>query len=132
MAPREIPTILVKMDISTGYSISTEVHDIIPFVAIPSSDKYGTHYTRWQLPLEPAFACTTHKMQGSTAKHGAVIQPSIGKPFSRGLDYVAPSRPTELNNLFLLRRLSEENFNGFKTEITDISNEYNRLRQINK
>ena len=72
-----------------------------------------------------------HKMQGSTAKHGAVIQPSIGRPFSRGLDYVAPSRSTELNNLFLLRRLSEENFNGFKTEITDINNEYNRLRQLN-
>ena len=29
----------------------------------------------WQLPLEPAFACTTHKMQGATAKYGAAIEP---------------------------------------------------------
>ena len=41
-------------------------------------------------------------MQRATAKYGAVIDPSEKTSFSRGLDYVATSRPTELNKLFLL------------------------------
>jgi hypothetical protein len=95
------------MDRPVGYSISKSesdiLGDIIPFVAVCKSDEiYCTHYHRWQLPLEPALAFTTHKMQGTTATDGAVIEPSGNKPFSRGIDYVATSRPTVLNNLFLL------------------------------
>ena len=119
------------MDLNTGYSISNEMPNIIPFVAMPGSDKYNHKFTRWQLPLEPAFACTTRKMQGSTAKYGAVIMPSIGRPFARGLDYVAASRPTELNKLFLLKRLEESNFNSFQADITAIKNEYIRLHNLN-
>ena len=29
-------------------------------------------YYRWQLPMEPAYAITTHKMEGATAKFGAL------------------------------------------------------------
>ena len=56
--------------------------------------------------VEPAFACTAHKMQGATAKHGAVVEPSPNKPFARGLDYVTVSRPTEFTNPTLLSPLT--------------------------
>ena len=77
------------MDLQNECSIDPANRNIIPLVAVTSpEEKYNKYYHRWQLPLEPAFACTTHKMQEVTASNGAVIQPSINKPFARGLDYV--------------------------------------------
>jgi hypothetical protein len=130
MPEREIPTVLVKMDIEIGYSVYDHIKNIIPFVAICSGTKYSKNYHRWQIPLEAAFACTTHKMQGTTAKNGAVILPSANQPFARGLDYVAPSRPTELKNLFLLRRLTSAHFTSHKQEILAIEEEYTRLNNL--
>ena len=63
--------------------------------------------------INAAFACTTHKMQGATAKYGAVMEPSANNPFARGLDYVAASRPTELKKLFLLTPLTNKHFTAF-------------------
>ena len=63
-------------------------------------------------------------MQGSTAKYGAVVQPANGQPFVRGLDYVAPSRPTELKKLFLQRSLTTHNFNGFQPDVASLKEEY--------
>ena len=118
------------MDINIQYSIGHDGTNIIPFVAICSQDeKYNKNYHRWQIPLEASFACTTHKMQGSTAKFGAVIEPSKGKPFARGLDYVAPSRPTELAKLILLGPLTEAHFTSFPKERHAIKEEYMRLRE---
>ena len=126
---REIPTVLVKMDLDIGYSIISDKPNIIPFVAVcKMEDKYLKIFHRWQIPLEPAFACTTHKMQGTTAKFGAVILPSQNKPFARGLEYVAPSRPTELNNLYLLGPLTEVHYSAFPQERHEITQEYDRLR----
>jgi hypothetical protein len=62
----------------------------------------------------------SHKIQGTTATSGAVIQPSVNKPFARGLDYVAISRPTELSKLFLLGPLTGNKFTSFPKERTDI------------
>ena len=128
---REIPTVFVKMDTPIGYSISSTIASVIPFVATTSvDDLYNKHYHRWQIPLAPAFACTTHKMQGATAKHGAVIEPSANKPFARGLDYVAASRPTELHKLILLSPLTEVHFNSFPQERHSIRQEYDRLKKL--
>jgi hypothetical protein len=124
MPEREIPTVLVKMDIEIGYSVSDHIKNIIPFVAICSGTKYSKNYHRWQIPLEATFACTTHKMQGMTTKNGAVILPSANQPFARGLDYVAPSRPTELKNLFLLRRLTSDHYTSHKREYTRLNHFY--------
>ena len=77
---------------------------------------YRKHYHRWQIPLEPAFASTTHKMQGTGAKFGAVIDPSENEPFARGLDYVAATRPTELANLTLLAPVTVNQFSAFHQE----------------
>ena len=128
---REIPTVFVQMDLPIGYSISSTTPSIIPFVAVTTeADTYNNYYHRWQLPLEPAFATTTHKMQGATAKYGAVVDPSPGTPFTRGLDYVAVSRPTELNNLTLLAPLTPAHFNGYIPERHLIRTEYDRLRSL--
>ena len=64
-------------------------------------------------PLQPALACTTHKKQGATAKHGAEVEPSANNLFPRGLDYVTVSRPTELANLTPLNPLTPPHFTGF-------------------
>ena len=131
LVDREISTVFVKMDLPIGYSVSTTIPNVIPFVAITSDDDvYRKHKHRWQIPLEPAFACITHKMQGATAKFGAVIQPSAKKPFARGLDYVAASRPTELANLTLLAPLTVDQFSAFPQERHNIREEYNRLREL--
>jgi hypothetical protein len=132
MDPREIPIVLVQMDNTIGYSIFADKLNVIPFSAICQGDKYCKNYHRWQLPLEPAFACTTHKIQGTTASFGAVIEPSIKKPFARGLDYVAVSRPTELSKLYLLGPLTDTKFTAFPKERNDIKNEYIRLQELNQ
>ena len=69
-------------------------------------------------------------MQGATAKHGAVVEPSANKPFAWGLDYVAVSRPTELVNLTLLNPLTPAHFTAFPEERHAINQEYERLRNL--
>ena len=130
MPPREIPTVYVEMDQRIGYSVRSGPKDVIPFVAVCRlEDKYLKKYHRWQLPLEPAFACTTHKMQGATAKYGTFIEPSSNQPFERGLDYVASSRPTEVCKLFLLAPLTNKQFTSFPQERHDIREEYYKLQE---
>ena len=128
---REIPTTFVKMDLPIGYSISRAIPNIIPFVAITTvDDKYSKNYHRWQIPLEPVFASTTHKMQGATAKFGAAIEPSAKKSFARGLDYVATSRSTELAILTLLAPLTVNQFSAFPQKRHSIRQDYDRLREL--
>ena len=115
---REIPTVFVKMDEKIGYSISSIID------SVTSEDVlYHKYYHRWQLPLQPVFACTTHKTQGATAKQRAVVDPSANKLFPKGLDYVAVSSTTELANLTLLNPLTPAHFTGFAQERHAINQE---------
>lgn len=83
-----MPTVFVQMDLNIEYLIGRDGTNIIPFVAICSQDKkYNKNYHRWQIPFEPSFACTTHKIQGSTAKFGAVIEPSKVEPLTTWLHH---------------------------------------------
>ena len=41
---REIPTVFVKMDLTIGYSISTTIQNVIPFVAITTGDHIYRKY----------------------------------------------------------------------------------------
>ena len=53
-------------------------------------------YYRWQLPLIPATALNTHKVQGLTAENGIVYKPTYnGRHWARALEYVAISRCTQ-------------------------------------
>ena len=93
------------------------------------------NYYRWQLPLTPAAAITTHKSQGITAKDGVVYEPSAlltksSKPHTRGLEYVAISRCPDISKLFLLKPLKAEHFNQYTKEIELIDQCYANLRKI--
>lgn len=119
---------LVRMDDDIGYSAVPSMLNILPFTAqCDDTEKYDKNYHRWQLPLKAAFATTTHKMQGSTAKGNCVTLPSENKPWSRGLDYVANSRAKDLSKLFLLRPLTASHFTSHPKERMAIAREYERL-----
>ena len=62
-------------------------------------------------------------MQGATAKHGAVVEPSANKLFARGLVYAAVSRPTELAILMLPNPLAPAHFTCFPQERHAINQE---------
>ena len=124
----EMPIVFVQMDDHNGYSITTNDLTIIPFTAkCDETTKIDKNYHRWQIPLRAAFATTTHKMQGSTAKGNCVTLPSEVSPWNRGLDYVANSRAKDLTKLFLLRPLRESNFTSHSEERFLIDEEYARL-----
>jgi ATP-dependent exoDNAse (exonuclease V) alpha subunit len=115
----EIPIVFVKMD-----------DDILAIAVASNPDttvKYDKKYHRWQIPLKAAYATTTHKMQGSTAKGNCVTMPSENKPWCRGLDYVANSRAKDITKLFLLRPLRESNFTSHSAQRNRIDDEYTRL-----
>ena len=105
---------------------------VIPLSLIQSRETVKAQnitYYRWQLPLKPAAAITTHKAQGITAKFGVVYAPSTkSKPFARGLEYVAISRCPDINKLFLLHHLRESHFNSYQEQIQEISTCYQNLR----
>ena len=89
----------------------------------------NNYYYRWQVPLAPAAAITTHKAQGITAKNGVVYSPSTkARPFPRGLEYVAISRCPNVNMLFLLHHLRETHFTSYCGEIVEINECYERFR----
>ena len=80
---------------------------------------------RTQFPLTLSWACTVHKVQGLTLSKGVVsFDLEKQKSFNQGQMYVAISRITNINNLFLIGEYSP---NAFKVN-TDATVEYNRLR----
>jgi ATP-dependent exoDNAse (exonuclease V) alpha subunit len=124
----EMPIVFVQMDDNNGYSITTNGQTVIPFTAqCDTTEKIDNNYHRWQILLKAAFATTTHKMQGSTAKGNCVTIPSKVSPWNRGLDYVANSRAKDLTKLFLLRPLKSTNFTSHYDERLLIDDEYARL-----
>jgi hypothetical protein len=123
-----MPIVFVQMDDNYGYSITTNGQTVMPFSAhCDETAKIDNNYHRWQIPLRAAFATTTHKMQGSTAKGNCVTLPSEISPWNRGLDYVANSRAKDLTKLFLLRPLRTTNFTSHEPERILIDEEYARL-----
>ena len=56
--------------------------------------------------------------------------PPPKKPFARGLDYVAASRPTELANLTLLAPLTVCQLSAYPQERHYIREEYTRLKEL--
>ena len=79
---------------------------------------------RTQFPLL-SWGCTVHKVLGLSLSKGVVsFDLEKQKSFNQGQMYVAISRITNINNLFLIGEYSR---NAFKVN-TDATTEYNRLR----
>ena len=106
---------------------------IIPLTLMQSTETLKANnvtYYRWQLPLLPAAAMTTHKAQGMTAKNDVVYAPTSGKrPFCRGLEYVAISRCPSVNKLFLLHHLRPSHFTCYFKQNQETDNFYENLRR---
>ncbi len=66
-----------------------------------------------QMPLAPAIAATTYKLQGKTCK--GVVLYSLNEPGRQRTSlYVAASRVTTLKGLFLCEKLTEDDFKYFR------------------
>lgn len=63
---------------------------------------------RIQYPLNPAEGVTVHKIQGATEKE-MCVDLSSGRPPSRNLLYVALSRVTSLDGLYIINKMPELN-----------------------
>lgn len=123
---REIPIVLVQMDQDLGdLTCVPGVRNVIP---ITSRSYTKNKFTRIQLPLLPAHASTIHSAQGLTAEFGVVLQPSQGRPFAYGLEYVGCSRAKSMDQLRILNHpLRVSHFNFDQTSLEKIKKEYDRL-----
>lgn len=66
----------------------------------------GRIIIRQQFPLVAAWASTIHKVQGASLQRAAI---SIGKDvFEKGMAYVALSRVTKLENVYLISFCSQK------------------------
>jgi hypothetical protein len=122
------------MDDDAGFSIVPTVSNVVPFAEL--CDNYcmfANDFQRWQLPLRPASATTTHKMQGTTVTGNCVTLATDIKqrlPFTRGIDYVCHSRVRDLTSLFLVRALQPIHFTHFDADRKKVHVEYKRLRDL--
>ena len=119
------------MDDNIGYSISSTIPNLIPISKVLSDTKIKGKYFRYQLPLDMAHCLTTHKRQGITAIHGAVITPTAYNaiPFSRGLEYVQLSRSRRLEEIFIIgNKFHKNHFACHDAERGKIEREYIRLQ----
>ena len=82
---------------------------------------------RTQFPLALSLACTVHKVQGLSLMSAVVIFDLENQnSFNEGQMYVALSRVTKIDNLFLIGKYSP---NVFKVNENAVI-EYSRLREI--
>ena len=105
---REIPIVLVQLDDDSKYKLSK--NNVVPIMAVECLQKVilgDDKYTRWQLPLLPAHARTTHSCQGITAWTDIIVD--VRNQFYGGL-YVAISRAKELSRIFLTEAMKPKHF----------------------
>ena len=75
-----------------------------------------------------SWACTVHKVQGLTLDAGVVsFNLENQRSFNQGQMYVALSRVTRINNLFLIGEYSLDSIRVNENATT----EYNKLRENN-
>ena len=75
---------------------------------------------------------TVHSAQGITSEAGIVGFPTVGTPFTRGLEYVIISRATKRENIILMSPLFPWHFNHPKYSVDRelIRSEYDRLARL--
>jgi hypothetical protein len=127
---RELPIVLVQMDgteESFPYTCYNKVPRLVPICAIANTSRMtatGNKYARYQIPILPAHGRTGHSVQGYTAYDGVVDD--VGSQFFAG-EYVALSRATDIEKVFLLKPVQEKHFTCFPEYRKLVHEEYLRL-----
>ena len=134
----EIPVVFVKMDrvdatIDNNPEEGKRKKGIIPFVAESTKDQTvkanGRSFHRIQLPLLLAHASTVHKFQGLTAISDIVMEPAE-RVFAMGGDYVALSRATDIERIYLSKQVRAKHFTSHSDKRQMVASEYRRLRSL--
>ncbi|CAI5676944.1 unnamed protein product [Oreochromis niloticus] len=89
----------LKMDNETSGKNNRTPADDMVYIERAEENLKQKGVVRRQFPVKLAFACTIHKVQGMTTTSAVVSLKSIFEP---GMAYVAVSRVTSLNGLYLL------------------------------
>ena len=122
-----ITTVHIKFDnATTGTSLQNpNYNNSVPIDLYRQEFVYKGHsIIREQFPLQPAWACTVHKTQGLSLD-SAVI--SLGDTlFQAGQAYVALSRVTTFNNLYITTITPTKIYAN-----ATVTNEYIRLADLN-
>jgi len=130
---RQNPIVFVKMDNFKGQSCYQDIPNVVPFCQIQSRSKLRNRYYRYQLPLSIAHCSTVHKYQGLTAKNALILYPPDPRSrFPRGLVYVMTSRPTRMEDIYLMSPLHFNHFNkpgDHRIKFDMIKAEYERLER---
>lgn len=147
----QIPIVLVRVDEEFWGAPKHNFFDIPPplegrrgnwerVIAVPpveSQKNYQLNFsggrkkvTRIQLPLIPAFALTVHKSQGLNKNY--VLFVASSKLFARAITYVALSRCTTLEGLYIVgRKITTQHFKQtFGNEDSVIRAQTARLRKF--
>ncbi|CAI5653237.1 unnamed protein product [Oreochromis niloticus] len=96
---RHIIKLGLKMDNETSGKNNRTPADDMVYIERAEENLKQKGVVRRQFPVKLAFACTIHKVQGMTTTSAVVSLKSIFEP---GMAYVAVSRVTSLNGLYLL------------------------------
>ena len=128
----QLPIVLVKFDKGTftGPSFVPQTKRVVPIIAVSHEVNLGgVVYKRWQLPLELAFTCTVHCVQGLTVQQ-VVFDPTKCN-FADNLAYVALSRVRTLSSLFLFAPMDKNSIPKRKGQGTcGLKSEATRLEEM--
>ena len=134
-----VPIVLFQMDEQfwkeDWESCSPSVPRLIPICPnTPSSLGHGFNIA--QLPLVPADAITTHKLQGLTFKTPKKLVLDLTHPLSRGQKYTVLSRNQLLEDVAIVNNyiLTPEELNDqrYADDVQIVNAEYTRLRDLDQ
>ncbi|KAL3987658.1 hypothetical protein ACER0C_014773 [Sarotherodon galilaeus] len=113
----------LKMDNETSGKNNRTPADDMVYIERAEENLKQKGVVRRQFPVKLAFACTIHKVQGMTTTSAVVSLKSIFEP---GMAYVAVSRVTSLNGLYLLNMEEKKIFTN-----PEITAALENMRQAN-